>query len=200
MLKFRRMLQNVFRHTAILGLAFLTTTPNAPLAASNLRDEAIAYREQGYEAQRVGNTHEALAFYQKAAALDPSYPTPLNDLGVLLEEEGHLEDAEQAYQRALALNPNYLEPHANLGMLYERMGQREKAIYHWIKRYELGDSHDAWTSRAEERLVALGVLTNHPGLKGKLYSRRQVVEGELKANAQSIDDFHASTDKHGPWP
>lgn len=194
------MYRDVLRHTAIFGLAFLTITPNAHLAAANLRDEAIAYREQGYEAQRKGDKDNALAFYQKAAALDPSYPTPLNDLGVLLEEEGRLEDAEQAYQRALTVSPTYLEPHTNLGMLYERMGQREKAIYHWLKRYELGDPDDVWTSRAEERLVALGVLTAHPGLKGKVYSRRQAIEGELKADAQTIDEFHAETDKYGPWP
>ena len=140
-----------------------------------------------------------MAYYQKAVALDSAYPTPQNDMGVLLEEQGRLEEAEQAYQQALSLNPNYLEPHANLAMLYERMGQGEKAIYHWLKRYELGDPYDPWTSRAEERLVALGVLKTHPGLKGKLYSRRHVVEGELQANAQSIDEFHAETEKRGLW-
>ena len=194
------MLRNAFRHTAALGLAFLLILiPHAIPAAAGLREEATSYREQGYEAQRRGDSANALASYQKAAALDPAYPTPHNDIGVLLEEQGRLEEAEQAYQQALSLNPNYLEPHANLAMLYERMGQREKAIYHWLKRYELGDPYDPWTSRAEERLIALGVLKTHPGLKGKLYSRRHVVEGELQANAQSIDEFHAETKKRGYW-
>ncbi len=168
--------------------------------AASLREEAVSYRRQGYDAQQRGDTAGALMWYQKAAGLDPAYPTPHNDLGILLEEAGRLDEAEQEYQQALALNPNYLEPHANLAMLYERTGQREKAISHWLKRYELGDPYDPWTHRAEERLLALGVLKTHPGLKGKLFTRRKVVEEELKAHAQSLEEFRSVTDATGTWP
>lgn len=132
--------------------------------------------------------------------MDPTYPTPLNDAGVLLEGMGRMGDAEQTYQKALEINPNYLEAHGNLAMLYERMGQKEKAIYHWMKRYQLGDPYDPWTARAEERLVALGVLKNYPGLKGKIYSRRRVVGQELQVQSQSLDEFRAVTEEYGDWP
>jgi tetratricopeptide (TPR) repeat protein len=141
-----------------------------------------------------------MAGYQKAAAMDPTYATPNNDIGVLLEEDGRLEEAERAYQQALAINPDYLEAHANLAMLYERMGQREKAIYHWMKRYQLGDAADAGAARAEERLMALGVLNTHPGLKGAFYSRRRTAEKEFQAHAKSREDFHTITEQHGDWP
>ena len=160
-------------------LLILLILPNAAARASSLREEAINYRIQGYEAQRRGDRNQALTLYQKAVALDPSYPTPLNDAGVLLEEAGRLQDAEQSYRQALELNPNYLEAHANVAMLYERMGQKEKAIYHWMKRYQLGDPYDPWTARAEERLVGLGVLKTYPGLKGRLYTRRRLVDQTL---------------------
>ena len=191
---------HVLRPSIPVGVTFLLIISNANPAAAELREEAASYRTQGYEAQRRGDKAGALSNYQKAAALDSSYPTPQNDMGVLLEEEGRLEDAERAYQQALTLNPNYLEPYANLAMLYERTGQREKAIYHWMKRYQLGDPHDAWTARAEERLVALGVLKTHPGLKGKIYSRRRIAEQEFQAHAQSREEFHAITEEHGDWP
>ena len=188
------------RPTIPAGVAFLLVISNAAPAAAGLREEAVTYRTQGYEAQQRGDKAAALSNYQKAAALDPAYPTPQNDMGVLLEEEGRLEEAERAYQQALALNPNYLEPYANLAMLYERTGQREKAIYHWMKRYQLGDAHDAWTARAEERLIALGVLKTHPGMKGKIYSRRRIAEEQFPAHAQSREEFHAITEEHGDWP
>ena len=196
------MYRRIFRYTAHVGLAYLVILPNAIAisVASSLREEAITYRIQGYEAQRRGDQASAISLYQKAAALDPSYPTPHNDAGVLLEEQGRLQEAEQAYLEALSLNPNYLEAHANLAMLYERMGQKEKAIYHWMKRYQLGDPYDPWTARAEERLVALGVLKSYPGMKGKLYTRRRIVGQELQSQAKSLEEFHALTEEQGNWP
>ena len=196
MLESRWMLKRAFfRSAALGGLAYLLIIPPRLAVAAGLRDEAVTYRVQGYEAQRRGDTAGALAFYQKAAALDPSYPTPHNDVGILLEERGQLEDAEQSYRQALTLNPSSLEAHANLAMLSERMGQKEKAIYHWLKRYQLGEASDPWTARAEERLVALGVLKAYPGMKGKIYDRRRVIGQELQAHAQSVEEFHAVTDE-----
>jgi len=190
------MQSGIIKHTSRIGFAFLLILPNAITASASLREEAVSYRVQGYEAQRRGDRATALSLYQKAAALDPTYPTPLNDVGVLLEEEGRLEEAEQVYRQALTLNPNYLEAHANLAMLYERMGQKEKAIYHWMKRYQLGDPYDPWTARAEERLVALGVLKTYPGLKGKIYNRRRVIGQEFQSHAKSLEEYHAVTDEH----
>lgn len=200
MLASARMDWSVLRHPAVLSLAFLWFSAPGVAHAASLREEAITYRTQGYEAQRRGDRANALSLYQKAAALDPNYPTPLNDMGVILEDEGRLEDAEQAYRKALELNPNYLEGHANLAMLYERMGKKEQAIFHWLKRYQLGDPHDPWTARAEERLVALDVLKTYPGMKGKIYHRRRVVDEELNAQDQALEEFHAVTEGRGHWP
>ena len=186
--------------TFLAVLAFLAFLPKIPVAAATLREEAVAYRAQGYESQRRGDKDSALTWYQKAVAMDPTYPTPYNDTGILLEEQGRFEEAEQAYQKALELSPNYLEPHANLAMLYERLGQKEKAIFHWMKRFQLGDPYNPWTARAEERLVALGVLKTYPGMKGKLYTRQRVIGQELQAHAQSLEEFHALTEEHGDWP
>ena len=195
------MYRSVPRHTAFTWLAYLLLViPNTSASAEGLREQAASYRQQGYEAQRRGDRANALSNYQKAAALDPSYPTPQNDIGVLLEEEGRLQEAEQAYQQALTLDPNYLDPYANLAMLYERMGEKEKAIYYWMKRYQLGEASDQWTIRAEERLLALGVLKDHPELKGKMLSSRRLVEQEFQAHAKSRDDFNAVSQAHGDWP
>ena len=200
MLECPRMFQRVRTFTAIGLLACQAILSNSVAHAATLREEAMSYRTQGYEAQRRGDKASALSFYQKAAALDPSYPTPLNDAGVLLEEGGRLDEAEQTYKKALELNPNYLEAHANLAMLYERLGKKESAIYHWMKRYQLGDPYDPWTARAEERLIALGVLKTYPGLKGRIYNRRRLVDAEFQSHDQSLEEFHAVTREHGDWP
>ena len=194
------MYRNAFRCAALVGLACLVNIPNAIICAASLREEVVAYRTQGYEAQRRGDRVSAKSFYQKAIELDPTYPTPHNDMGVLLEEEGRLEEAERLYQEALSLSPNHLEANANLAMLYERMGKKEQAIVHWTKRYELGDPSDPWTDRAQQRLVALGALKAVPGLKGAGATRRRLIREELQAHAQSVEEFRAVTEEHGDWP
>lgn len=194
------MKKDAFAALVLVGVAFLVIRPNSARASASLREEAVSYRMQGYEAQQRGDFPTALSFYQKATALDPSYATPLNDAGILLEQQGYVEEAERSYQKAVLIEPNSKEAHANLAMLYERLGQKEKAIYHWLKRYQLGDAADPWAARAEERLVALGVLKSYPGLKGKVYTRRRLVGEELQAHAQSIEEFRAVTEEHGDWP
>ena len=199
MLDYSRMYSRGFRNTALMGLTFLVASPNGFVFAATLREEAVSYRTQGYEAQQRGDLAQAMSYYQKAEALDPAYPTPHNDAGVLLETQNRFEEAERSYQQAITLQPNYLEAHANLAILYERMGQQEKAIGHWMKRYELGDPSDPWTGRAEERLRALGVLKKSWRLGGKFVSHRRIFGQEFKAHEQSLEDFHAVTEKHRNW-
>ncbi len=116
-------------------------------------------RTQGFAFQEQGDLANARAAYEKAIQMDPSYATPHNDLAVVLEEDGKLAEAEQSYMKALKLNPSYPEAHANIAMLYERLGDQEKAIVHWLKRYQLGDPENAGTLRAKERLQAMGAFT-----------------------------------------
>lgn len=168
--------------------------------SEGLRDQAVTYRTEGYERQRQGDFAGAMAGYQKAAALDPTYPTPHNDMGILYEQMGQLEDAKRAYEQALVIDPEHLEAHANLAMLYERLGDKEQAVMHWFKRHQLGEPSDPWTARAEERLVALGAIDSYPGLKGKIYSRRHAIEQEFEAHEQSREEFHTVTEQNKRWP
>ena len=200
MLKLPSISMDVFRRAVLSGLASLVVIPAGVAVSGTLREEAVAYRTQGYESQRRGDATEAFSSYQKAAALDPSYPTPHNDLGVLLEEQGRLQEAEQSYRLALVLNPDYMEAHANLAMLYERMGERGKAIPHWLKRYELGETSDPGTLRAEARLAALGVSASQLGPKGQTASSRRVADHEFQAQARSREEYRAVTEAHGDWP
>ena len=196
MLKFWWMFKPFFALTALTTC--LVTIPAQP-AHAELRQEAASYRRQGFEAQQRGDRDAALSYYQKAVALDPTFATPHNDLGVLYEEVGRMEEAERSYLQALSLDPAYIDPHANLAMLYERLGQQEKAVYHWMKRYQLGLPGDPWTLQAEARLVALGVV-NPASLKGKRNARTQQLQEAFHAHAQSVEEFRDLTEQHGNWP
>jgi len=201
MIQLNRMRHPALRQLAAVGVAYFLSFPQVcVLSAAGLRDQAVTSRTEGYERQRQGVVTGAMAVYQKAAALDPTYPTPLNDLGILYEQAGQLEEARRSYEQALAIDPNYLEAHANLAMLYERLGEKEQAVHHWFKRHQLGDPTDPWTARAEERLAALGAIESYPGLKGKVYTRRRVIQQELEAHEQSLEDFQTVTEQSKRWP
>jgi len=126
--------------------------------AAMLKEEAKSYRDKGYEAQDRGDIDSAISWYQKATNLDPDYAVPHNDLGILFEAKGWLDRAESEYQKALALDPDYGKVHTNLALLYERKGELEKAAFHWMMRYRLGRSDDAWTDEARQRLEKLGLI------------------------------------------
>jgi len=123
-----------------------------------LQEEAASYRQKGYEAQERGDIDSAINWYQKAAELDPGYPAPHNDLGILFEAKGWLDRAEASYRKALSIEPHYKKAHTNLALLYERKGELEKAAFHWMRRYKLGKPGDPWTREARQRLEKIGLI------------------------------------------
>ena len=142
--------------------ACLLVIPQPSLVFAGFHDDAVKYRQEGYERQWQGDAVGAMTAYRKAATLDPTYATPHNDLGILLEQQERFEEAEQAYLDALKLDPHSREAQTNLAILYERLGQKEKAVYYWLKRSQLGEASDPWVARATQRLAALGVASWQP--------------------------------------
>lgn len=186
-----RMDSRVYCRLAVATIACLSAF-HVDAFATGLRDEAVTYREAGYERQQQGDLDGALAAYQKAAELDPSYPVPHNDVGIMYEQRGDVERAKQAYERALAIDPNYLDAHANAALLAEQLGDKTAAISHWLKRYQLGTTDDVGTARAGEHLAALGVAMDS-SLKGQMASQRHVEEQEFQAHEQTLKDYEAVT-------
>ena len=205
------MQRRVFKQAALIGPAFLGMVLSGTLADAALRDNAVAYRTQGYDAQQRDDRLGALSWYQKAVTLDPSYADPHNDMGIVLEEEGRIEEARQAYEHALALDPNFLEAHSNLALLAERRGDKEQAVSHWLKRYQLGQPTDPWTIQAQEHLRALGALIDSPRpvvpamplasaeKTNVLTSPIGPVRQEFNAHEQSRAAFYAVTEEQDHW-
>jgi Flp pilus assembly protein TadD len=120
-------------------------------------EEGRAYRTQGQNLQQAGRLYEALAAYQKAAAIYPSYAEAYNDMGVVLESLGRTREAEQAYWRALELKPNLAAVHSNLALLYESQGKVKEAGEHWLARVRLGPPDDPWVGKARQKLAQYGI-------------------------------------------
>ena len=119
---------------------------------TELQKTAKEYRNQGYEAQKIGNLDLAMSYYQKSIEYDPTYAPAFNDLGVIYEAKGFTDRAKQGYLQAIAIDPNFMSAYSNLAMVYENERDLDKAAFYWKKRIELGSPDDPWTQKAKKRL------------------------------------------------
>lgn len=164
-------------------------------AGSLVKDEAVAYREEGFNAQSLGDLEGALMYYQKALTLDPHYAQAYNDSGVVYEAQGNDYKALEMYNKALEIDPNLLSVYTNLAFFYEKNKDIKNAAFYWQKRYELGQEGSYWWEVSRQHLIKLGT---YPKLKKKRLAKEAIKlsEGIAQSNKQerlkSIEDakFH----------
>jgi Tfp pilus assembly protein PilF len=123
-----------------------------------LQKQARIYRSLGLQLQNKGELDQALSFYQKALALDPSYPVVINDLGVIYERQGFNELAKEYFQKAITIDPYYLSAYTNLACLSEKERDLKAAYLYWKKRAELGFSGEYWTEKAKQRVEDIALV------------------------------------------
>jgi Flp pilus assembly protein TadD len=93
------------RARAVIGALLLAGVVAAPSAADE-RDEAKDQVKFGIKVAQLGLWREALAHWERAVKLDPTYAPAYNNLAIGYEQQGDFEKARNAYQKALELNPN----------------------------------------------------------------------------------------------
>jgi len=119
------------------------------------QEQAQVYRNRGLQFQNQGRLNEAMAAYQQAITVDPSFVVAYNDLGIVYEAKGWMDKAEEAYLSGLDVDPNYPNLYSNLAMLYEQKQDYRRAAIFWKRRVELGSPYEAWTEKAKTRLATL---------------------------------------------
>ena len=174
MLQYLRMYQSTFRQTARGALAFLVIVPNI-VAAGTLRQEAASYRARGYEAQRRGDNAEALADYQKAAALDPYYLDPHANLGMLYERVGQKTKAIDHWMKRY-----------QLGSSSDPWTIRAKERLTALGALPASPPPDVAQPGSPSTTNAA--------------TRRHVAEQELQSHAQSLKGYRSVTEAQGEWP
>jgi Flp pilus assembly protein TadD len=93
------------RARAVIGALLLAAVIAAPVAADE-RDEAKEQVKFGIRVAQLGLWREALAHWERAIKLDPTYAPAYNNLAIGYEQQGDFEKARNAYQKALELSPN----------------------------------------------------------------------------------------------
>lgn len=88
--------------------------------AAGSRGEAVRLFAEGVEAHRNGRAAEAMAAYQKAAAVDPSYFDAHYNLGAVAYETADWPQALSAYEQALIIEPADVNARYNFALALQK--------------------------------------------------------------------------------
>ncbi len=164
-------------------------------AGSQVKEDAKAYREEGFKAQSLGDLVGALVWYQKAIILDPRSAQVCNDIGVIYEAQGSDHKALEMYKNALKIDPGYLSTYTNLAFLYEKKKDVKNAAFYWQKRFELGQKGNYWWEVSRQHLIKLGT---YPKLRKQRLAKevvklsKEITQSNEQARAKVLKDakFH----------
>jgi tetratricopeptide (TPR) repeat protein len=82
---------------------------------------------------------------RRTLASNPASWTAHNNLGGVLNAQGHLDEAAHEYEAALALKPTDPSSHSNLGIIYARLHRYDAAIAEYQSALKLApDNAKAW--------------------------------------------------------
>jgi len=87
----------------------------------------FGWKVLGAASNQLGQSADALAALQKAAAMLPGDEEVHYNLGSTLHNLGRLDEAAASYRRALKIKPDYVEAHNNLGNALKDMGRLDEA-------------------------------------------------------------------------
>lgn len=95
-------------------------------------EQALAYFKQGYEAQMEGRLAEAIEFYQRSIAIQPTAEAH-TFLGWAYSFQGRHEDAIAECKVAISVDPDFGNAYNDIGAYLIELGRYEEAIP-WLER------------------------------------------------------------------
>ena len=102
------------------------------LQTDKFSKEALYYRGN-FALYALGETDQAIDYYQRALKIDPDFVLARYDLAVTYRGMGEVDKAIAEYEKVLKLNPHFPEALSNLGGQYFRKGDVRQAIAHFRK-------------------------------------------------------------------
>src|SRR3954452_21933313 len=88
---------------------------------ANVMTEAV-------RAHRSGKLADAAAAYRRVLEVDPREADALNNLGIILAQQGDLSAASEFLARALEVRPDSADTRSNLANLYVQLGRFDDAV------------------------------------------------------------------------
>lgn len=100
---------------------------NSQVEAKKIK-EAQAYNDRGVTLAEQGKFDSAIAAFNQAIAIYPTFENAHNNLGLALSSQNQFAQAVIAFKQALAINPQNEETYNNLGIALGSQGNFTAAI------------------------------------------------------------------------
>lgn len=121
--------------------------PAMQKAADLLPADAMAQFNCGVALHDNRNLDEAIAYYNRAIAIDAGNFKAYNNLGNILKERRDFNAARTQYRRAISIEPNFAEAHHNLALASEAEGDISTAFQSYQEAVRLrNDYANAWNN------------------------------------------------------
>jgi tetratricopeptide (TPR) repeat protein len=120
--------------TVFIILIFLTSIQQ-PVAREQTNDNynLTSLYNQATDLYRQGRYEEAIAYYDKALAIDPNDVDALNYKGAALYRQGKHQEAITYFDKALAIDPNYVPALTYKGIYVYDLERYDEAIAYYDK-------------------------------------------------------------------
>lgn len=90
--------------------------------------QAQSYNNRGVELAEQGKITQAIAAFNQAIKLHPTFENAHNNLGLALGSQNKFSEAAAAFKRALQINPKNFETYNNLGIALGSQGKFLEAV------------------------------------------------------------------------
>lgn len=103
----------------------------------DITPSAVALNNLGLALQDLGETHQALAAFERAIRVDRAYAAAHYNHGALLLALGRPNDALKSYDEAIRLQADYVAAHNNRGLALKMLDRVEEAIASFERAVQL---------------------------------------------------------------
>ncbi|GAB4287251.1 MAG: hypothetical protein Fur0025_20510 [Oscillatoriaceae cyanobacterium] len=123
-----------------------------------IHPEAVAYFDKANTLAVAGKLSEAVASYEQALQLEPSYTSAWVNLGIIQRKLGNIDEAIGCYRRACAVNPNLVDAYYSLSNAWAEKGEIQAAIACCIQALEIKPDFEPAYSNLQYFLLQQGKI------------------------------------------
>ena len=146
----------------------------------------------GTQKSFAGFADDAMAEFQKAAAIDPRSDEAQNNIGRVLAAKGRIQDAIPYFEKAVEINPGLVEAQYYLGAaLYYARGQAQEALVHLRDALRVAPDYLPALNEAAHLLAGCSDASARNGPEAVKFGERAVALTSGR-DAKSLDTLAAA--------
>ncbi|MBQ2592969.1 MAG: tetratricopeptide repeat protein, partial [Candidatus Riflebacteria bacterium] len=100
-------------------------------------EDPRGYFETGDVYHRMGDTKQAICYFEKALEKDKTYIPAYLNMAEIEHDSGNQDETIKLYQKVIRINPNFAQGYYELGKVYQEIKENEKALSNLRKAIEL---------------------------------------------------------------